>query len=71
MWSVDPHDWDASRTPKQIAKDVLRRVRPGSIVLLHDGGGDAADTIAALPRIIRGIRKMDLRLVTLDAYRRR
>lgn len=71
MWSVDPHDWDASRTPKQIAKDVLRRVRPGSIILLHDGGGDAADTIAALPRIIRGIRKMDLRLVTLDAYRRR
>jgi peptidoglycan/xylan/chitin deacetylase (PgdA/CDA1 family) len=49
----------------------LRRVRPGSIVLLHDGGGDAADTIAALPRIIRGIRRMDLRLVTIDAYRRR
>jgi len=71
MWSVDPHDWDASRTPKQIAGDVLRRVRPGSIVLLHDGGGDAADTIAALPKIIRGIRKMDLRLVTLDPYRRR
>jgi peptidoglycan/xylan/chitin deacetylase (PgdA/CDA1 family) len=59
------------RTPKQIAKDVLRRVRAGSIVLLHDGGGDAADTIAALPRIIRGIRKMNLRLVTLDPYRRR
>jgi peptidoglycan/xylan/chitin deacetylase (PgdA/CDA1 family) len=70
MWSVDPHDWDASRTPKDIAKRVLRRVRPGSIVLLHDGGGDAAQTIAALPRIIRGIRKMGLDLVTLDPYRR-
>lgn len=71
MWSVDPQDWDASRTPKQIAKDVLRRVRPGSIVLLHDGGGDAADTIAALPTIIRGVRKMGLDLVTLEPYRRR
>ncbi|MGH2538924.1 MAG: polysaccharide deacetylase family protein [Actinomycetota bacterium] len=70
MWSVDPHDWDASRTPKQIAKDVLRRVRPGSIVLLHDGGGDGADTIEALPRIVRGIRKMGLDLVTIDPYRR-
>ena len=60
-----------SRTPKQIARDVLRRVRPGSIVLLHDGGGDGADTIAALPRIIEGIRKMGLDLVTLDPYRRR
>jgi peptidoglycan/xylan/chitin deacetylase (PgdA/CDA1 family) len=71
LWSVDPHDWAAARTPKQIAKVVLRRVRPGSIVLLHDGGGDAADTIAALPKIIRGIRKMGLDLVTLDPYRRR
>jgi peptidoglycan/xylan/chitin deacetylase (PgdA/CDA1 family) len=71
LWSVDPHDWDAARTPKQIARDVLRRVRPGSIVLLHDGGGDGADTIAALPKIIKGIRKMGLDLVTLDPYRRR
>jgi peptidoglycan/xylan/chitin deacetylase (PgdA/CDA1 family) len=71
LWSVDPHDWDASRTPKQIARDVLRRVRPGSIVLLHDGGGDGDDTVAALPRIIEGIRKMGLRLVTLAPYRRR
>ena len=70
-WSVDPHDWDASRTPKDIAKRVLRGVRPGSIVLLHDGGGDAAQTIAALQRIIAGIRKMGLDLVTLDPYRRR
>jgi peptidoglycan/xylan/chitin deacetylase (PgdA/CDA1 family) len=70
MWSVDPHDWDAARGPAQIAKDVLRRVRPGSIVLLHDGGGDAVDTIAALPKIVRGIRKMGLELVTLDPYRR-
>lgn len=71
MWSVDPHDWDASRTPRRIAKDVLRRVRPGSIVLLHDGGGDAAQTIAALPKIIEGIRKMGLDLVTLHPYRPR
>ncbi|CAN5667863.1 hypothetical protein BH18ACT17_BH18ACT17_01200 [soil metagenome] len=70
MWSVDPHDWDAGRTPKQIARYVLRRVRPGSIVLLHDGGGDAAQTIEALPKIIRGIRKMELELVTLDPYGR-
>ena len=70
MWSVDPHDWDPGRTPKQIARYVLRRVRPGSIVLLHDGGGDAAQTIEALPKIIRGIRKMGLELVSLAPYGR-
>ena len=71
LWSVDPRDWDASRTSKQIVKAVLARVRPGSIVLLHDGGGDAPHTIAALPEIIRGIRKMGLDLVPLAPYRRR
>jgi len=35
-------------------------VRPGSIILLHDGGGDRSATVRALPRIIRGIRKMGL-----------
>jgi peptidoglycan/xylan/chitin deacetylase (PgdA/CDA1 family) len=65
MWSIDPHDYLTSASPRRIAADVLRAVRPGSIVLLHDGGGDPAATIRALPRIIRGIRQMGLDLVTL------
>lgn len=65
LWDVDPLDWRRSTTPKQITKRVLSNVRPGSIVLLHDGGGDARDTIAALPDIIKGIRKQGLKLVAL------
>jgi len=65
MWSVDPHDYLDSATPRTIARTVLRAVHPGSIVLLHDGGGDRSATIRALPRIIRGIRQMGLDLVTL------
>jgi peptidoglycan/xylan/chitin deacetylase (PgdA/CDA1 family) len=33
---------------------------------MHDGGGDRTATIQALPRIIRGIRHMGLRLVTVE-----
>ena len=32
----------------------------GSIVILHDGGGTQIATVKALPRIIKGIRKMGL-----------
>ena len=53
------------KTKKEIANAVLTHVRPGSIVLLHDGGGDQSATINALPTIIKGIRKMGLRLVTI------
>jgi peptidoglycan-N-acetylglucosamine deacetylase len=60
LWNVDPQDWRSGLTPKQVARAVLSHVQAGSIVLLHDGGGDAAHTIAALPAIIKGIRKRGL-----------
>jgi peptidoglycan/xylan/chitin deacetylase (PgdA/CDA1 family) len=66
MWSVDPHDYEPGASADRIAHSVLRSVRPGSIVLLHDGGGDRSATIRALPRIIRGIRRMGLKLVALQ-----
>jgi peptidoglycan-N-acetylglucosamine deacetylase len=44
-------------------------VHPGSIVVLHDGGGNRTATLAALPLIVHGIRHRHLHLVTLDAGR--
>ncbi|MFE4970850.1 polysaccharide deacetylase family protein [Kitasatospora sp. NPDC056651] len=46
-WSVDPRDWARPGTSAIIDR-VLKSVRPGSIVLNHDGGGDRSQTVAAL-----------------------
>jgi peptidoglycan/xylan/chitin deacetylase (PgdA/CDA1 family) len=67
QWSVDPGDYRDSSSPGGIASSVLRAVRPGSVVVLHDGGGDQSATVRALPRIIRGIRDMGLELVAIEA----
>lgn len=64
LWSVDSRDW-AGLSANQIAAQVLGDVEPGSIVLLHDGGGDRSATLAALPKIIKGLRKMNLRPVAI------
>jgi peptidoglycan/xylan/chitin deacetylase (PgdA/CDA1 family)/sulfur carrier protein ThiS len=64
-WDVDPRDWAPDATPASITKAVLTGIQPGSIVDLHDGGGDQSATIKALPDIIRGIRKRHLQLVAL------
>ncbi len=69
LWSVDPADWRPGVTAGQIASRVLGAVRPGSIVILHDGGGDRSATVKALPRIIRGIRKRGLHLALIDPER--
>lgn len=51
MWDVDPQDW-RGRSASAIAADVLTAVRPGAVVLLHDGGGDRSATVAALEVVL-------------------
>jgi len=63
---VDPNDWTSNprRSAEQISSYVLSHLPPckvedlrcGNIVLLHDGGGNRAETVRALPIIIEGIR---------------
>ncbi|BCJ71965.1 hypothetical protein CS0771_15090 [Catellatospora sp. IY07-71] len=54
-WTVDPQDW--RRPPAStIASRVVKNTRAGGVVLLHDAGGDRANTLAALPTIISGLR---------------
>jgi peptidoglycan/xylan/chitin deacetylase (PgdA/CDA1 family) len=65
LWDVDPRDWVSGVPAKLIASSVLRKVQPGSIVLLHDGGGDAAHTIKALPDVIRKLRHRGYRFVVI------
>jgi len=52
LWDIDPQDW---RRPgvDAIANHVLSQVFPGAIVLLHDGGGERSQTVAALEIILR------------------
>jgi peptidoglycan-N-acetylglucosamine deacetylase len=65
LWTVDADDWRPGVTSEQIVARVLGAVRPGAIVLLHDGGGDRSATLAALPAIIDGLRRLGLTLTGL------
>ena len=51
-WDVDPSDWSNPGSGAVYSR-VVGAVRPGSIVVMHDGGGTRADTLAALPRSSR------------------
>ncbi|HEY2030260.1 MAG TPA: glycosyltransferase [Myxococcales bacterium] len=48
---IDPEDF-AQTNPDVIVQRVLDQAAKGSVILLHDGGGDRSATLAALPRII-------------------
>jgi peptidoglycan-N-acetylglucosamine deacetylase len=55
QWDIDTNDWRGRRS-EDIANAVISEVRPGSVVLLHDGIQDPSNTLKALPAIIEGIR---------------
>jgi len=64
LWNVDPTDWARPGTGA-IESRVLAQVRPGSIIISHDGGGPRAETLAAYPRIIAALHARGYRIVTI------
>ncbi len=62
MWTVDVYGSEVLGA-QQVANAVLTQVRPGSIILMHNG---KVSTLQALPTIIRELRKQGYRFVTVD-----
>ena len=60
LWDADGDDWARGATPVRVSRTILSEVRPGSIILLHDGGGRRGVTVRALPRIVAGLRARGL-----------
>src|SRR5437867_218655 len=49
--NIDPQDW-AKPGADIILQRIKQQRRDGSIILLHDAGGDRSQTVEALPRIL-------------------
>ncbi len=65
LWTVDTSDY-ARPGVHRIWYTALSGARPGAIILMHDGGGNRSQTLAALPRIIASLRRRGFRLVTIS-----
>lgn len=63
-WNDDPADWSRPGT-MVIVQRVLSQLRPGSIILMHDGPAAREQTAAALPYILAGLQARGLVPVTI------
>ncbi|MER5771867.1 polysaccharide deacetylase family protein [Streptomyces sp. NPDC001985] len=68
LWDVDSWDW-ARQGPEKITRTVLDHAQPGSMILMHDGGGDRRQSVQALPAVIEGLLERDLRFVPAGELR--
>lgn len=73
---IDTNDWDEHprKTPQEITDTVFSQIadmktqpwRRGSIILMHDGGGDRSLTVAALPMLITKLRERGYEIVPVS-----
>ena len=54
-WTIDTRDWTRPGTAA-IVSAVETHVRPGAIILFHDGGGPRDQTVAAVAQLIPWLR---------------
>jgi peptidoglycan-N-acetylglucosamine deacetylase len=75
---IDPHDWGEGngQAPPPAATIVQRvvdqatqqlKTNGGNIILMHDGGGDRSQTVAALPLIIDRMRAQGFQFVSVSS----
>ena len=71
MWSVMGFDWKYKT--QAIIQAITRRLRPGAVILLHDGheqpppeGIDQSSTVEALPAVIDAATRAKLTFVPID-----
>lgn len=63
-WNVDPSDY-LRQGAGTITARVLAQARPGSITIMHDGPRARGETLAALPTIVRALRRRGYRFETV------
>ena len=72
LWDVSAMDW-AEIEPNGIVSAVVKKTRPGSILLFHDSGdlitfkgGNRSHTVKALPYVIDELKSMGYEFITVD-----
>lgn len=73
---IDTNDWDEHprKSAQEITDSVFQQIaemekhpdRRGSIILMHDGGGDRSATVAALPVLINALRARGYEIVSVS-----
>lgn len=70
LWNAEGRDWKARRTPEEITKRILQKTNEGTIIVLHDSGGELGaceNAILALDQLCVQIEQsLKLPLVPLE-----
>jgi peptidoglycan-N-acetylglucosamine deacetylase len=64
LFDVAPDDWECPSVDSIVDK-VMQSVKPGSIILFHDGGGDRSQTVQATRIVIEKLKADGYKFLTI------
>ena len=69
-WDNMTNDWESTKEADGISRAILRKAKPGGIIVLHDGrdtrqGYDRTSLLQALPIIIASLKRQGYQFVTV------
>ena len=63
-WNIDTTDW--KRPDANTIANRIKSAEPGDIILMHDGGGDRANTVEALKIALPYLKEQGYEFTTVD-----
>jgi peptidoglycan/xylan/chitin deacetylase (PgdA/CDA1 family) len=64
LWDIDPQDWNRPGVAS-IVSNIVGNARPGAVSLMHDGGGNRSQSVAALAQILPRLKAKGYRFASL------
>lgn len=58
MWDIITGDYDASVSPETCAQEVLKHIKPGSIIVFHDSEKAKKNVVPALKIVLEELNKL-------------
>ena len=57
MWDILSKDYDATLPPEKILRNVLRNIKPGSIIVFHDSEKAKDNVLTVLPQLLQHLKQ--------------
>lgn len=57
MWDILSKDYDATLPPEKILRNVLRHLKPGSIIVFHDSEKAKDNVLTVLPQLLQHLKR--------------
>jgi hypothetical protein len=67
MWDIISYDYDANTSPENCLQNVLKNIKPGSVIVFHDSLKAEKNLRYVLPKVLEYLKEKNVSPVAFDS----